>query len=237
MRVRKLILFTVMLACLTQAARSIAQDSKSQPSDGTVLDSKPADFNKKIYYKNKLEFSFESGWLPINIPFVFDFLLGDGYNMTPLKYTLVPNIASLRWQVDSVRGPWILRGNWDLTFSAAITAIPRGAETNYEAYDMGIRRNFVRRNWRIGPYVDGRLGLGRIDAKGPEGVPYAQGQDFTFTVMLGSGVRYNFNPRYSIAGGLNYMHVSNAYLSQPKYLDFGINVYGPMFGLNIKLGK
>jgi hypothetical protein len=41
----------------------------------------------------------------------------------------------------------------------------------------------------------------------------------------------------SIAGGLNYMHVSNAYLSQPKYLDYGINVYGPMFGLNIKLGK
>ena len=84
------------------------------------------------------------------------------------------------------------------------------------------------------------LGLGRIDANRPEGVPYAQGQDVTFTVMWGGGVRYNLNPRYSIgsiAGGLNYMHVSNAYLSQPKYLDYGINVYGPMFGLNIKLGK
>jgi len=86
----------------------------------------------------------------------------------------------------------------------------------------------------------GGLGLGRIDANRPEGVPYAQGQDVTSTVLLGSGVRYNHNPRYSIgsiAGGLNYRHVSNAYLSQPKYLDYGINVYGPTFGLNIKLGK
>jgi hypothetical protein len=237
MRVRKLILFTVILACLTQAARSIAQDSKSQPSEGTVLDSKPADFNKKIYFKNKLEFSFESGWLPINIPFVFDFLLGDGYNMTPLKYTLVPNIASLRWQVDSVRGPSVFRGNWDFSFSACVTAIPRGPETHYAAYVMGIRRNFVHPRWRIAPFVDGRLGLGLIDAKGPQGVESAQGQDFTFTLMLGSGVRYNFNPRYSIAGGLNYMHVSNLYLSEPKFLNYGINVYGPMVGLNIRLGK
>jgi hypothetical protein len=245
MRKRNLTLFTLMLAGLIQPARSIAQDSKSQPSVDATIDSKPADrhkrkltdFNQSIYYKNKREFSWETGWLPINIPFVFDFLLGDGYRVTGLNYTLVPNIASLRWQMDSVRGPWILRGNWDLTFSAAVTAIPRGPETNYEAFDMGIRRNFVRRNWRIAPYVDGRLGMGRIDAKGPEGVAYAQGQDFTFTLMLGSGVRYNFNSRYGISTGLNYMHVSNLYLSQPKFLNYGINVYGPMVGLNVRLGK
>jgi hypothetical protein len=29
------------------------------------------------------------------------------------------------------------------------------------------------------------------------------------------------------------MHVSNAYLSQPKYEDFGINVYGPIIGINL----
>jgi hypothetical protein len=87
------------------------------------------------------------------------------------------------------------------------------------------------------PWVDSGQGVSTLTA---EGVPYAQGQDVTFTVMLGSGVRYNLNPRYSIgsiAGGLNYRHVSNLYLSQAKYLDYGINVYGPMFGLNIKLGK
>jgi Lipid A 3-O-deacylase (PagL) len=241
MRIRRLILFALILVCLFSASRSIAQGSDSQPSNETVGISKPADlkpdFNREIYYKNRLEFSLESGWLPINIPFAFDFLLGDGYHTTPLKYTLVPTIASLRWQLDAVRGPWILRGNWDLSFSGALVVIPRGPETHYGAYLMGVRRNFVQPRWRIAPYFDGRLGLGGIDAKEPLGVTFAQGQDFTFTLNLGSGVRYNFNPRCSLSAGMNYMHISNLYLSEPKYLNYGINVYGPVAGINIRLGK
>ena len=179
----------------------------------------------------------ETGWLPINVPFVFDFLVSDHYVRTPLNYTLVPIFASLRWHLGDLRGPWILRGNTDLTFSPSFTVIPRGPETRYAAFNLGVRRNFVQPNWRIAPYVETRGGLGFIDAKGPKGVRFAQGQDFTFTLMLGSGVRYNFNPRYSISAGVSYMHVSNAYLSQPKFEDFGINVYGPMVGVNIRLGK
>ena len=113
----------------------------------------------------------------------------------------------------------------------------RAPETHYLAYDMGIRRNFVRPNRRVAPFFDLRLGVGRIDARGPLGVSYAQGQDLTFTFMLGSGVRYNFNSKYSISAGINFMHVSNLYLSEPKFLNYGINVYGPMLGLNVRLGK
>ncbi len=198
---------------------------------------KPADFNRDIYYKNKLEFGLDAGYLPINIPFVFDFLLGDDYNKTPLRYTLVPVIASVRWQMDDIAGPWILRGNWDLTCSSAVVAIPRGPETRYFSWIMGIRRNFVPRNWKVAPYFDGRLGLGDIDAKGPRGVVWSQGQNFTFTVNLGSGVRYNFSPRYAISAGLNWMHISNLYLSQPAFPNYGINVYGPMFGIDVRIGK
>ncbi len=237
MSTRNLKPLALILACLTHPALSLGQDPKGQPSDGILQDSKSTDFNRSNYYKNKLEFSLETGWLPINIPFVFDFLLGDGYNQTPLKYTLVPVIASLRWQTGNVKGPSVLRGNWDLTFSGAFTVIPRGPETHYGAYDMGIRRNFVRPNWRIAPYFEYRLGLGRIDAKGPKGVVWAQGQDFTFTMMMGSGARYNFNPRYAISAGVSWMHVSNLYLSEPKFSDYGINVYGPMVGVDIRLGK
>jgi hypothetical protein len=234
---RNLPLFTLILACLTHPAPSCGQDSNNPPSDEILRESKPTDFNRNIYYKNKLEFSLETGWLPINIPWPFDVFVGDQYNVTGLNYTLVPTLASLRWQMNDVGGPWILRGNWDLTASGAFTAIPRGPETHYEAFDMGIRRNFVRRNWRIAPYFDLRLGAGRIDAKGPLGVPYAQGQDFTFTFMMGSGVRYNLNSRYAISAGINFMHVSNLYLSEPRFLNYGINVYGPMVGFDIRLGK
>jgi len=237
MSMRNLKPFALILACLTHPALSLGQDPKSRPSDGILQDSKATDFNTSIYYKNKLEFSLETGWLPVNIPWPFDFLTLGSYDETPLKYTLVPIIASLRWQTGNVKGPSVLRGNWDFTFSGAFTVIPRGPETRYWAYDMGIRRNFVRPNWRIVPYFDGRLGLGDINAKGPKGVAWAQGQDFTFTLMLGSGVRYNFNPRYAISAGINYMHVSNFYLSEPKFLNYGINVYGPMVGVDIRLGK
>jgi len=213
------------------------EDSRKQPSEKSLARSKPADFNRDIYYKNKLEFSLDGGWLPINIPFPFDVFEGDPYDLYPLRYTLVPIIASLRWHMNDIGGRWILRGNWDLTASASATAIPRGAETHYFSYDMGIRRNFVPRNSRVTPYVDIRLGLGLIDAKGPLGVYYAQGQNFTFTANMGSGVRYNFNPRYAISGGLNWMHISNNNLSAPQYSNYGINVYGPMFGIDIQLGR
>lgn len=195
------------------------------------------DFNRAIYYRNKLEFSLETGWLPINIPFVFDFAIDSPYTKWPLRYTMVPNIASLRWHVDGIDHAWIFRGNWDFTFSGSYTAIPRGAETRYFAFDYGIRRNFVPPRSRVAPFFDMRGGIGDINAKGPDGVLYAQGQNMTFTLMLGSGARYNFSPRTSVEGGAEYMHVSNAYLSQPKYEDFGINVWGAFVGFNVRIGK
>jgi hypothetical protein len=215
---------------------NVGEDSKSS-SAAVVRSHNQPDFDRGVYYRNKVEFAFDGGWLPINIPFVFDVFLGDAYNKTPLSYTLVPLVASLRWQIDDVGGPWIFRGNWDMTFSGSITLIPRGPETRFFSYDMGIRRNFVPHRGKLAPYFDGRAGLGEIDAKEPLGVAFAQGQNFTFTVNLGSGVRYNFNPRYSVSAGLNWMHISNLYLSQPAFSNYGINVYGPTFGVDIRLSK
>lgn len=217
-------------------------DSNAEPIEVPGV-AKATDFNRSVYYRNKLEFSLDAGYLPINIPFPLDIFVGDAYNTYPLKYTLVPIIASLRWQIDDVGGPWILRGNFDLTFSGSVTAIPRGPESRYFSYDMGIRRNFVPHKSKVAPYFDVRLGVGNIDAKGPEGVLYAQGQDLTFTVNMGSGVRYNFGPRYAFSVGLNFMHISNLDLSEsngkPNWgvRNYGINVYGPMIGLDIQLRR
>ena len=198
---------------------------------------KRPDRNLDIYYRNRREFSLEVGWHPKNIPFVYDFAVGDSYNMTPLKYTLVPIIASLRWHVTSVGWRWIFRGNMDFTFSGSITAIPRGPETHYYAFDFGIRRNFVYRNWKVAPYFEERGGAGIINAKEPLGVLWAQGQNLTFTYNMGAGVRYNIDSKYSFSAGMNYMHISNAYLSEPAFVNYGINVYGPIFGFNVRFGK
>lgn len=197
----------------------------------------PGDFNRNVFYRNKLEFSLESGWEPVNIPFPYDFVTATAYTAWPLRYTLEPNIASVRWTVDNIAWPGILRGATDYTFSGSWVDIPRGPETRYFAFLFGIRRNFIRPNWRMVPYFDARGGVGDINAKGPDGVRYAQGQDLTFTLMHGGGIRYDFNPEFSVEAGATYQHVSNGYLSLPRYQDYGINVWGSMVGFNLRIGK
>jgi hypothetical protein len=222
-----------------------AQDTKPDTPDSASKTSselaarphKRPDCNLDIYYRNRREFSLDVGWHPINIPFIYDFAAGGGYNMTPLKYTLVPIVASLRWHITNVGWRGFFRGNMDFTFSGSITAIPRGPETHYVSFDFGIRRNFVYRNWKVVPFFEQRGGAGIINAKEPLGVLWAQGQNLTFTYNLGAGARYNINSKYSFSAGMNYMHISNAYLSQPQFNNYGINVYGPMFGLDVRLGK
>jgi hypothetical protein len=219
------------------AEGAVEADSKASSLAITTTKHPHPDSNLDIYYRNRLEFGLDVGWHPVNIPFVYDFAVGDAYNMTPLKYTLVPIIASLRWHVTNVGWKWIFRGNADFTFSGAVTPIPRGPETHYYAFMFGIRRNFVYRNWKAVPFFEQRGGAGMIDAKEPLGVLWAQGQNLTFNYTMGAGVRYNFNSKYSFSAGMNYMHISNAYLSEPTFKNYGINVYGPMFGMNVRLGK
>jgi hypothetical protein len=221
--------------------------SPNPPVERVLANTKPADRNREIYYRNKLELAFDLGTFPINIPFPFDFIEGDSYIQHPIRYTLVPIIASLRWHMSNIGGPWIFRGNWDLTSSGSFTWIPSGPETRFISYDMGIRRNFVPRNRNFDPYFDIRLGVGQINAKGPKGVPYAQGEDWPeFTMNMGSGLRYNFSPQFAFTAGLNYMHISNMDLSEhaPTATDphwgatnYGINVYGPQLGIDIQLRR
>jgi len=229
--------------CQGAFAQKAEVEESASPSadDGLSLVSDPRsrlpDFNEDIYYRNKIEFSLENGYLPRNIPFVYNFVFGSSYARWPIDYTLVPTFMSVRWQRANIGGRWLFRGNNDYSFTGSYTAIPRGPETRYVAFDFGIRRNFVPRRSRVAPYFEMRGGVGNIDAQGPHGVIFAQGQDLTFTYMMGSGARYNFNPRISIAAGATYMHVSNTGLSEPKVVNYGINVWGPIFGFYMRLGK
>src|SRR5271156_5950204 len=168
------LLFAALTVLLPRAGAQRGEDSPAMLENSSDNDSsiqlttekarvfQPPDFNRGIYFKNKLEFSEDVGWLPINIPFPFDFMLSDQYQLYPLKYTLVPVIDSLRWQIGGIKGPLILRGNWEVEASLGVVAIPRGPETHYFTYIMGMRRNFVPRNWRVTPYFDWRAGLGYI---------------------------------------------------------------------------
>jgi opacity protein-like surface antigen len=230
---RSLTIITLSLTCLALSTPGHAQEPARQTADAVAVNSEPADFNRQIYFKNKLEVGFDVGYLPYNTKFIFDFMEGQSWNRPAVfpDYTLVPLTLSLRWHLDDIGGPWFLRGNTDVTFSANYTIIPQGPESYYASFMTGARYNFVQPNWRVAPYVEGRVGAGFTDAKGPDKVLYAQGQDFTFTFSMGAGLRYNLDPRYSVTAGVTYMHISNLYLSKDAY-NYGINVVGPTIGVN-----
>jgi hypothetical protein len=195
------------------------------------------DTNAQFYYRHKLELSLETGALFINTPFVFDVFVGGDYSHNPLHYTLIPIFPAIRFMTGDIKGKGPFRGNTELTAALSLTVVARGPETAYGAFDLGFRRNFIPHNWVVIPYFDAWLGAGFINAAQPRGVPNSQGQDFTFTIRVGTGLRYNINERFGASLGASYMHVSNLYLSEPKYEDFGINVVGPVITVYMRLDR
>jgi hypothetical protein len=222
-----------------------SQPTLSQMTGPSESSSDPVeDINQQIYYRNKLELGVETGVLPINTPMlvgpIFGYSLHRPQDRYAAYYTLVPTITSLRWQLYSPVGPWLLHGNTEFTFGGTYTAITEGPESYFAGPLMGVRYNFVQPNRKLVPYADLRVGLGWTDAQGPYEVAHhlrddGQGQDFTFTFLMSAGLRYNFSPRYSASLGFMSMHISNMYLSEPKYINHGVNVVGPMVGFNVGL--
>ena len=233
MNIRTMTCAVLALASLIICLPAFADEAPQQQAAVTETSPEIEDFNRKIFYKNKLEFSFDMGVLPINTEFIFQSFEGENWNRAPMDYTLIPLTAAVRWHLSDIGGPWFLRGNTDLIAGLNYTVIPKGPESYYVAFVTGPRYNFVQPNWRVVPYLEARFGAGFTDAKGPHGVEYAQGQDFTFTFSVGGGIRYNFDPTYSVSLGWEYMHISNLYLSEPETTNYGINVIGPTLGVNI----
>jgi hypothetical protein len=226
------------------ASESFREQVGNPVSTESLLTDSGADFNRETFYKNKLELGLEVGALPINTPMlvgpVFGYSLHRPHKGYAPFYTLVPTIASLRWQLYDPAGPSFLRGNTELTFGGTYTAITEGPESVFAGPLVGARYNFIQPSWKLVPFAELRFGLGYTDAKGPYEVMHhqrdvGQGQDFTFSFLMNAGLRYNFSPRYSASLAFMAMHISNMYLSEPEYINHGVNVVGPMAGFNVGL--
>ncbi|MBF6568070.1 MAG: acyloxyacyl hydrolase [Candidatus Binataceae bacterium] len=236
------------LALICSMAVPVAAQNQSGSGSASAVptasstDSAPPDSNRQIFYKNKLEASFDVSYMPWNVPLLVDPILGYGFHRSygTVNYTLIPMSLMLRWQLYDVSGRSFWRGNTELSLGGNYTSIPQGPESYYRAMLVGVRYNFVQPEWKFVPYVDLHGGFGWTNAQQPYEKAHhlrevGQGQDFTFTFIFGVGVRYDFNPRYSLSMGLAYMHISNAYLSTPQYYNHAVNVIGPNWGFNVAL--
>ncbi len=161
---------------------------------------------------NRFEFAFETGVL-------------FGLN-NPNHYITTPEILSLRWQrkppEQFFHTPFTFSQVWVL--SAVIVAFPHGPESHYFGLGLGPRIVLGKPGSHFSVYVDGRFAVGAIDSSGP---PYGQGQDLTFSALVGTGVNYEVNRRTKVSLGFLYEHFSNGGLSEPEVKNVGLNTVGP----------
>ena len=133
----------------------------------------------------------------------------------PNHYITTPEILSLRWQ----RKPPEQFFHTPFTFSQVwvLERRHRGfshrPESHYFGLGLGPRIVLGKPGSHFSVYVDGRFAVGAIDSSGP---PYGQGQDLTFSALVGTGVNYEVNRRTKVSLGFLYEHFSNGGLSEPE---------------------
>jgi hypothetical protein len=168
------------------------------------------------FRENKVEASVETGAM-------FDIGNDNGY-------TILPQIASIRWQLDEVGNEGWRRGNTEFIFSGYYHPIVDGPENRFVGAAFGPRYNFIQEGWKLVPYIESRVGFAFTDSTD---VPGAQGQDFCFTFLVGTGARYLINERFSVALGALYQHISNGGLSEPGRKNNGLDAVGPTASLHV----
>ncbi len=187
----------------------VPQPGKVEIRDDSVTDA--------YFYEDRVDASFETAAL-------FDI----GSKTTT---TVSPMIFSVRWQLDDVGNPGWRRGNTEWVFSGFHTVVWEGVESRFSGALFGPRYNFVQPGSKWVPYIDSRVGFGFTDSQPVDG---AQGQDFFFTFTVGTGVRYLISRDWDLAGGILYQHISNAGLSEPDQVNFGLDTIGPHISLQYR---
>jgi hypothetical protein len=138
----------------------------------------------------------------------------------PLRYRLATQILAGRYQLTEPSGWSFLRGDVELSIGMLYSAVLHGPEDYIVGALTGVRYNFVPKNSRWSPYIEMRFGVNDTNASH---VFQGQQQDFTFTYLLGAGVRYQLTPRWKVSLGMLNQHESDLFMTNP---NFGFNVMG-----------
>lgn len=124
----------------------------------------------------------------------------------------------------------ILRGNTEFLFRADYYQVVFGQENHLAGVSVGPRYNFVQPGWKFVPFVEGTVGI--LFADSDQGTYEGDkhrglGQDFNFTFGVAAGVRYDITDDWYARLSCDYVHVSNAGLSEPDHENMAIDALGP----------
>lgn len=148
-----------------------------------------------------------------------------GYTMVPV--TFCASLAVDEVSLDKFLGG-VFRGNTEFFFRGDYDFITHGPEHWYSGIFVGPRYNFVQPGWKFVPFVEGGVGIGFADSN-----PNQQGlgQDFNFSFECSAGFKYLLTDDMFLRLAVQYQHVSNAGLSEPKHFNNQIDAMGPKLSI------
>ncbi len=155
--------------------------------------------------------------------------------------TLVPVQLAAAMKIDDVSlddfAGGIFRGNTEFLFRGDFYQSVWGRENHLGGISVGPRYNFVQPGWKIVPFVEGTVGVLFADSdplSRPDGSAVGLGQDFNFTFGVAAGFRYDINDSWYLRLACDYMHVSNAGLSEPEHQNKAIDALGPKLSVGYR---
>ena len=142
--------------------------------------------------------------------------LGSGWNSGNIRtqnqaYTMVPLNVEASYALDGVSLSDFRQGYTEFFVRDFYDFITQGPESRMIGFTAGPRYNFVQKNWRVIPFIEGNVGVGFTDAKSAKMEGY--GQDFCFEFGVGTGFKYLLTSRTYLRVTATYEHFSNAGLS------------------------
>jgi len=159
---------------------------------------------------------------------------GNNYTLVPIQLAAVLKIDDV--SLDNMAGG-ILRGNTEFLFRGDYYQSTFGQENRLAGVSVGPRYNFVQPGWKIVPFIEGNVGLLFADSNPQiygDNQQRGLGQDFNFTMGAAAGVRYDITEDWYVRLSCNYVHVSNAALSEPQHQNKAIDALGPQVGVGYR---
>lgn len=159
---------------------------------------------------------------------------GNNYTMVPIQLAGVLKIddVSLDTFADG-----IFRGYTEFLFRGDFYQVTFGQENHLAGVSVGPRYNFVQPGWKVVPFVEGTVGILFADSDPStygDGQHRGLGQDFEFTFGVAAGVRYDITDDWYLRLSCDYMHVSNAGLSEPDHENKPIDALGPKLSVGYR---
>ncbi len=144
-------------------------------------------------------------------------------------YGLAIGQAQIGYMLNTPRGRGIFRGNTELLLEVLGGGFYKGPANGLGGGLILIRYNFVQPNSAFCPFFQFGGGGVYSDAAAADHVQHIIGANVSFVLEAEAGVRVKLSETWSLIGGPELLHISNAGAARR---NFGLNALGGEIGLS-----